>query len=132
MLELNFRETSTCHAQGYENVILTMILWCSYRYKLFGNGDIQRLHEDAGLAIKRWPLTAGYILRPDGIPISESASEQAYEIFNGIAEEAENLARLRLQHHEADRHSRQVKKLLKNQGTSFNILCIGQSPLDLL
>ena len=71
----------------------------SFRYKLFGDGgEIQRLHEDAGSAIKRWPLTPGYILRPDGVPISESASEQAYEIFNGIAEEAENLARLRHDH----------------------------------
>lgn len=45
------------------------------------------------MAIKRWPLTPGYILRPDGIPISEAATEQAYEIFNGIADEAEYLAR---------------------------------------
>ena len=77
----------------------------SFRYKLFGDGgEIQRLHEDAGSAIKRWPLTPGYILRPDGVPISESASEQAYEIFNGIAEEAEN-SRLRPQD---QRHPRQV------------------------
>ena len=78
---------------------LISILKKSFRYKLFGDGgEIQRLHEDAGSAIKRWPLTPGYILRPDGVPISESASEQAYEIFNGIAEEAENLARLRHDH----------------------------------
>ena len=83
----------------------------SFRYKLFGDGkkcEIQRLHEDAGSAIKRWPLTPGYILRPDGVPISESASEQAYEIFNGIAEEAENLARLR-------HDQRKVHKALKKR-----------------
>ena len=33
------------------------------------------------------------IFRPDGIPISESATEQAYEIFNGITQEAENMAK---------------------------------------
>jgi hypothetical protein len=59
------------------------------RYKLLGD-DIQRLHEtEETLAIRRWPLTPGYIHRPDGVPLSESATEQAYEIFNGIAEEAE-------------------------------------------
>ena len=68
------------------------------RYKLCGQ-DIQRLHEEA-TAIKRWPLTPGFVLRPDGIPLSISATEQAYEIFDGITEEAEVLAK----HH----HPRQV------------------------
>ena len=93
----------------------------SFRYKLFGDGkkcEIQRLHEDAGSAIKRWPLTPGYILRPDGVPISESASEQAYEIFNGIAEEAENLARLR-------HDQRKVLKKKKNSvGKPFFLKCL--------
>ena len=43
--------------------------------------------------LKRWPLTPGYILRPDGIPLSEAATEQVYEIFNGITSEAENFAK---------------------------------------
>ena len=44
----------------------------------------------------------GYILRPDGIPISEAATEQAYELFNGILDEAEYLAK----HHDPQQSSR--------------------------
>lgn len=54
---------------------------------------MERLHEEAGSAIRRWPLTPGYILRPDGIPLSESATEQAYEIFHGIVDEVQFLAK---------------------------------------
>ena len=64
----------------------------TYRFKLCGDDDINRLHEDVSI-LKRWPLTPGYILRPDGIPLSEAATEQVYEIFNGITSEAENFAK---------------------------------------
>ena len=80
------------------------------RHKLCGK-NIQRLNDEAP-AIKRWPLTPGYVLRPDGIPVSESATEQAYEIFNGITEEAEYLAK----HH----HPRQVLfSILASHCTGF-------------
>ena len=77
---------------GYISKILSYLICTLIRFKLCGGEDIQRLHEDVGI-LKRWPLTPGYILRPDGIPLCEAATEQVYEIFNGIASEAEYLAK---------------------------------------
>lgn len=72
------------------------------KLKLVGE-DVQRLHDsELGEALKRWPLTPGYILRPDGFPLTEEATEQAYEIFNSVAEEAEKVGQL---HHKADGQS---------------------------
>ena len=52
---------------------------------------MQRLHEDTDEdnLLRRWPTVAGYIYKADGSPITETATTSAYDIFNGIVEEAD-------------------------------------------
>ena len=69
----------------------------SARYRLFGETeDVRRLHEEADDSgdggenlLRRWPTTKGYFYKPDGLPLSCSASRHAYDIFNRILDEAD-------------------------------------------
>ena len=74
------------------------------RFKLLGS-EVQRLHEDTedndgDNLLKRWPTTKGYFYKPDGLPLSFSASNHAYEIFNSILDEADQYNKNQYQKHQ--------------------------------
>eukprot|EP00095_Tigriopus_kingsejongensis_P004146 maker-scaffold703_size109190-snap-gene-0.19 protein:Tk04146 transcript:maker-scaffold703_size109190-snap-gene-0.19-mRNA-1 annotation:"peroxisomal n1-acetyl-spermine spermidine oxidase" len=54
------------------------------RLKLLGE-DIERLN-DTDEAVQ-WPNTVGYIYQSNGLPVSEEATQRAYEVFNVVRDE---------------------------------------------
>ena len=88
------------------------------RFKILGR-EVQRLHEetedsDGENVLKHWPTAKGYIYKPDGLPMSCSASNHAYEIFNNILEEAEQYNRRQYQKQVHPDSNQDLNRILKS------------------